>query len=96
MATSTNSKGAAIVSSEKILVGVFFALRQAWELLSSAQVWWRPWISFDSTRSSREILEAETAYILRRYELEALKTKVSRTDVVFGNSLHLPPEVASP
>lgn len=218
MATSTNSKAVAIVSSEKILIGVFFALRQAWELLSSAEVlqrakkfssaygmavfcreevgkskllqeyweaskagksisahelnsgalrshakklravgkvlsqgvfsqgpppdpgsseareellrlrainarareldparthlgrlrafyvemheagagWWTPWTIFDSTKSSGEILEAESAYILRRCELEALRKEVGRTDMVLRNSLHLPPELNPP
>jgi AbiV family abortive infection protein len=218
MATSTNAKAAAIVSSDKILHGVFLTIRQAWELLSAAQIlqraqkfpsaygmavfcreevgksrllegywqaseagkavsardlnsgalrshakklqavgkilsqgifsqgpppdpgsseareellqlrainarareldparthlgrlrafyvemheagagWWKPWTMFDSAKSSGEILEAETAYILRRYELEALKQKVGRSDIVLANSLHLPPEVASP
>ncbi len=32
------SKAVAPLSSEKILAGVFFALRQAWELLSSARI----------------------------------------------------------
>src|ERR1700737_4127368 len=38
MAKNTQPKTAVVVSSDKILLGVFFALRQAWELLSAATV----------------------------------------------------------
>ena len=55
--------------------------------------WWKPWIAFDSTRSSREILEAEAAYILRRCELEDLKKEMERDNMVLGDSLYLPPEL---
>jgi AbiV family abortive infection protein len=55
--------------------------------------WWRPWSSFDSARSSGEILEAEASYILRRSDLEALKKKIECTDIVFAGSLFLPPEL---
>jgi AbiV family abortive infection protein len=57
--------------------------------------WWKPWDFFDRARSRGEILEAESAYLLRRLELEVLKEKIGRADVVLGNSLYLPPELTT-
>jgi AbiV family abortive infection protein len=65
------------------------------EMHEAGAGWWRPWSAFDSARSSGEILEAEAAYILRRCELEGLKKELEHTDIVFANSLFLPPELTS-
>jgi AbiV family abortive infection protein len=62
------------------------------ELHDAGLGWWKPWTAFDSTRSRREILEAETGYALRRCELEALKEKVG-FDTALASSLFLPPEM---
>jgi AbiV family abortive infection protein len=52
------------------------------EIHEAGAGWRKPWTAFDSTRSRGEILETESAYLLRRCELEVLKQKVGRTDVV--------------
>ncbi len=57
--------------------------------------WWKPWTQFDSARASRQILEAETVYDLRRIDLEALKVEVGRANIVLANQLYLPSESAT-
>jgi AbiV family abortive infection protein len=61
------------------------------EMHEAGAGWWRPWIIFDGARSSREISEAECAYLLRRCELDALKKNIR--DVALRNRLYLPPEL---
>jgi AbiV family abortive infection protein len=65
------------------------------EIHKGGVAWHTPWAAFDSTRSSQEILEAESAYLVRRRALKALKEKVGCTHTRLGNELHLPPELTS-
>ncbi len=62
------------------------------ELHEEGVGWWKPWTQFDSARASGQILEAETAYDLRRIDLKALKAEVGRIDIVLANQLYLPRE----
>ena len=66
------------------------------EMHEAGAGWWKPWIIFDSAKSGGEILEAESAYALRRCALETLKKRIAGEDIVLANSLYLPPELESP